>query len=213
MKRIFFLDFDGTITKTDTCNLLVETFAEDGWEDLNRLWEEKELSTEECANKTLKLFHASLDDLKKVLETVEIDDYFQQFLTFCQEKSYKVYVLSDGYDFNIETVFQKNGIELPYYSNKLVYDNGFKIECPLLNPSCGNCGTCKTTLMGELKEEGSQVIYIGDGYSDTCPAGHADLVFAKGALYKFCMGKGIKAVHFHSFNDIISYFSWEKGLG
>jgi 2-hydroxy-3-keto-5-methylthiopentenyl-1-phosphate phosphatase len=86
-----------------------------------------------------------------------------------------------------------------------VYDGGFKIECPHLNPDCGNCGTCKTRLMEELREPGGQTVYIGNGYSDTCPAGHADLVFAKGALYRYCRERGIGAQYFDSFCDIIAH--------
>jgi len=210
VKRVFFIDFDGTITKTDTCAAMVEAFAADGWEELNKLWERKELSTEDCANMTFKLFHATLDDVGKLMETMEVDEYFRQFLDMCREKGYQVYVLSDGYDFNIKTVFRKYNIEVPYYANRMVYNHGLKIECPHSNPACGNCGTCKTRLMEELSEEGSQVIYIGDGYSDTCPAAKADLVFAKGVLYEFCREKGIDAVHFEDFRDIVSYFHTGK---
>lgn len=31
MKRVFFVDFDGTITKVDVCAAMVEAFAGDGW--------------------------------------------------------------------------------------------------------------------------------------------------------------------------------------
>jgi len=57
-----------------------------------------------------------------------------------------------------------------------------------------------------LKEDGSQSIYVGDGYSDTCPAGKADLLFAKAKLYRYCREQGIDAVHFNNFKDIIAYF-------
>jgi 2,3-diketo-5-methylthio-1-phosphopentane phosphatase len=205
MSRTFFVDFDGTITKVDTCNAMVEAFAAPGWEALNELWEKKQLSTEACANETFKLFHADLDDLRRLLDRVEIDDCFPAFLETCRERGDRVIVLSDGYDFNIRTIFQKHGIDLPFYANRIVYDGGFKIECPHLNPDCGNCGTCKTRLMEELREPGGQTVYIGNGYSDTCPAGHADLVFAKGALYRYCRERGIGAQYFDSFCDIIAH--------
>ena len=31
MKRVFFVEFDGTITKVDVCAAMVEAFAGDGW--------------------------------------------------------------------------------------------------------------------------------------------------------------------------------------
>ena len=199
MSRTFFVDFDGTITKVDTCNAMAKAFAAPGWEMLNELWEKKQLSTEACANETFKLFHADLDDLRRLLDRIEIDDCFPAFLEACRERGDRVVVLSDGYDFNIRTIFQKHGIDLPFYANRMVYDGGFKIECPHLNPDC------ETRLMEELREPGGQTVYIGDGHSDTCPAGNADLVFAKGALYRYCRERGIEAQYFDSFCDIIAH--------
>lgn len=205
MGIVFFVDFDGTITKEDTCAAMVEAFAGDGWREINERWERKEISTEQCANMTFNLFQADLNDLKRLLDTVEIDEYFMEFQAFCRKRNHLVYVLSDGYDFCIDAVFDKYDIEVPYYANKMVYDGGFKIECPGTNPSCGICGTCKTRLMEKLKGEGNTVIYVGDGYSDTCPATKADIVFAKKDLYRFCRDNGISALYFNDFSDIISY--------
>jgi 2,3-diketo-5-methylthio-1-phosphopentane phosphatase len=207
MKREFFIDFDGTITKVDTCVAMTDAFAPEEAQKINDLWEKKEITTGECANRILGLIHANIDDLKKLLDTIEIDEYFKDFLAFCDERKYKWYILSDGYDFNIKTVLTRYGIEnAQFYANSLVYEDGFKMKCAYANPLCGDCGSCKTELMEKLKEEGSQSIYIGDGYSDTCPAGQADLVFAKDKLYRYCKEHGIKAIHFHNFKDIIAYF-------
>ncbi|HHW29743.1 MAG TPA: MtnX-like HAD-IB family phosphatase [Syntrophomonadaceae bacterium] len=203
MKRVFFLDFDGTITKTDTCFLMVKTFAGEGWKEIDEMWERKEITTEECASLTFKLFQADMDDVKKLIETVEINEHFLDFLQLCRKEGHAVYILSDGYDVIIETLFKKYGIELPYYANRMIYQDGFEIDCPYLNPECGQCGTCKSSLMKRLKGDAEQAIYVGDGYSDTCPAGKADLVFAKGFLYRYCLEKGIPVVRFETFQDII----------
>ena len=203
MKKVFFVDFDGTITKVDTCAAMVEAFAREGWEEINSQWEKKLLSTRDCANMTFKLFRAGLSEIKSLIETMEIDEYFEEFLTVCRTMDYSVYVLSDGYDYCIETVFKKYGIDISYYANRMIYNNGFKIDCPHQNSSCGNCGVCKTGLMSKLKGDANQVIYIGDGYSDTCPALNADLVFAKGILYNFCLEKGVKVIQYDSFKDIV----------
>lgn len=202
MGKIFFIDFDGTITRTDTCELMVRVFAKEGWEEINRLWEDKKLSTEECANMTFRLFNADMDEVKKLMDTIEIDDYFKKYLDICGDRGYKVYILSDGYDVCIETILKKQGIDLPYYSNKLLYDGGFSIECPHKSADCSLCGTCKTEIMEKLKGSEDEAVYIGDGYSDTCAASHADTVYAKGTLYKYCMEKGIKAVYYNTFGDI-----------
>ncbi|MGI6226726.1 MAG: MtnX-like HAD-IB family phosphatase [Peptococcales bacterium] len=203
MEKVIFVDFDGTITKVDTCQKMVKTFARDGWVELNKLWEEKKLSTRECANRTFQLFDANLEELEKLIETIEIDTYFPEFVSMCQAWGYPIYILSDGYDLIIERVLKKYNINIPYYANKLLYDGQFSIECPYHNSECGICGTCKSTLMEKLRKNARQIVYIGDGYSDTCPASKADIVFAKGTLYKYCQEKGIKATHFDNFGDIL----------
>ncbi len=213
MKKDFFVDFDGTITKVDTCAAMVARFAAPGWEEINDRWQRKEISTEECANLTFKLFRATLAEIREFFRQVEIDEAFPDFVAYCRKKNYRIFVLSDGYDVSLATVLGKYGIELPFYANTLVYNGSFRISCPYLNPECGQCGTCKSLLMEKLREEGAQVVYIGDGYSDTCPAARADVVFAKGILYTYCQEKGIPALPFASFRDIIAVLEEEENRG
>lgn len=213
MKKIIFIDFDGTITKTDSCFAMVKAFAKEGWRELNRLWENKQLSTAECANMTFKLFDVSIEQIKQLMDTMEIDEYFKEFLAACEKKGYDTYILSDGYDFNIQTILQRYDIDIKYFANRLLHDcekaevgtiTKFSIDSPYKSAVCGNCGTCKTSLIKKLKREGCEAIYIGDGYSDMCPAAIADIVFAKDVLYRYCREKGINAVYFENFKDIIS---------
>lgn len=204
MSKIFFIDFDGTITKQDTCYGMVKTFAGEGWQELNRQWENKELSTQECARRTFELFTATPEIIAQFLNHIEIDDYFQEFVELCQKRGYKIYILSDGYDFNIKHILGRYGLDLPFYANQLLYAGGFSIKSPYVNPDCGQCGTCKTTLMEQLREPGCQTVYIGDGYSDTCSAMQADVVFAKGTLLKFCRAKERAVFPFTDFSDIMA---------
>lgn len=45
-------------------------------------------------------------------------------------------------------------------------------------------------------------MYIGDGYSDQCPARFADFVFAKGRLIKYCQQQNITFFEFRNFSDV-----------
>jgi len=202
-KKTIFIDFDGTITQKDTCAAMVEAFADEGWQQINELWESREISTQECATRTFQLFRATVDDLRNLLDTIEIDKDFGGFIDFCRNEGYPVYILSDGYDFCIEYILKKHGFNIPYYANHLVYEKEFRISSTYYNQACGLCGTCKRSLMECLTEEGSQTIYVGDGISDTCPASHSDLVFAKGRLLDYCRETGISALAIASFADVV----------
>jgi len=209
MNRVFFIDFDGTITKKDTCAAMVEAFAAEGWREINEMWENREISTGECAGRTFRLFRATPDDLRSLLETIEIDGGFKSFVDFCRRKDYPIFVVSDGYDFCIDYIFKKYGLDLTYFANKLVYQNGFGITCPHHNRDCGRCGTCKSALMKRLADPGSQTVYVGDGVSDICPAGHSRLVFAKGRLLQHCREKGIPAVPVTGFDQVLDWLRGE----
>ncbi|MGB9809033.1 MAG: phosphoserine phosphatase, partial [Caldanaerobacter sp.] len=77
MKKIFLVDFDGTVTKEDTVYMMVNKFAKEGWQYYNELWEKGEMSTEECAVNILKLMQVSQEELLEfIVQNVEIDEYF-----------------------------------------------------------------------------------------------------------------------------------------
>ena len=204
MKKQFFIDFDGTITKDDVVHMLVETFCPEGWKELNDRWERKEISTEECARQTFGLFEVSERDFYRMLDTIELDEYFIPFVKICRKKGYSICILSDGYDKIIEYLLKKYGLaDLPFFANRLVREGQhFNIACPYFNTECGQCGTCKKTVLQMLKKPDCMTIYVGDGYSDTCVIEAADAVFAKKSLLEYCREKNIPVTPFDSFADI-----------
>lgn len=204
MKKVFLVDFDGTVTKIDTVDLMVNKFAKDGWQYYEELWEKGEMSTEECAIETLKLMEMNEKKILDLLYTIEIDDYFLEFLNFCKVKNYEVVIVSDGYDFNIKAIMDKYGFNVEFYSNKLWFDKGeIKVDFPYKSKDCNKCGMCKLEVLNRYKNERYYVVYIGDGYSDICVVKYADEVFAKGILEKYCKENDIPYISFKNFGDII----------
>ena len=204
MSRNFFIDFDGTITEQDVVFSMVKTFCREGWQEINDQWERGEISTEQCAQITFDLMSAGREDILKLASSIKIDPDFYEFLRICNEGKDKVVILSDGYDLIIEHMLNKADINLPFYANKLIIgDNRFSIVCTYHNKDCGKCGTCKTNLLHRLKEKNSRVIFIGDGYSDTCVAKEADIVLAKEPLLSYCRKNKVKALSINNFGDVI----------
>lgn len=72
MEYIFFVDFDGTITIKDTCEMLIERNEQPGLKEINELWERKELSTPECAELLIKRMKLSKIDIDALVQEVEI---------------------------------------------------------------------------------------------------------------------------------------------
>lgn len=201
---MFFIDFDGTITRQDVCCAMVAEFAREGWEKINLQWEAGNLSTEECAQLTLDLMDAEPGQLDDFFENMEIDDSFPDFVAWAEQQGYPIAILSDGYDNYIGKILNRNGLNIPYYANHLEYGQGWKIKCLHRDKDCQQCGVCKTEIMEGLIKPGYISIYIGDGYSDACPAEHADIVFAKNSLARLCAGKGIAFYNYDNFNDVLT---------
>lgn len=201
-RAMIFIDFDGTISRQDVCCAMVNKFAREGWEGINLLWEAGSLSTEECARLTLELMEVEPKELEAFFQDVEIDPTFIEFVNWAAQQGYPLAVLSDGYDNYIEKVWSRYGLSIPYYANHLEYAEGWRINCLHQDKECEKCGVCKLDLMQEQLPPGYQSIYIGDGYSDICPAEHADIVFAKDTLARLCQEKGIAFYPYKDFDDV-----------
>lgn len=213
---MFFIDFDGTVTREDVCATMVKRFAREGWQQLNRLWEEKAMGTEECARETLKLIDATPEQMEALFDQMQLAAGFLEFVAWAEELGFPIHILSDGYDRYIENIFSRAGIKLPYYSNRLEYDQEWKVRCDYQSGECQQCGVCKTDLLNKLVMPGYTAVYIGDGYSDICPAGQVKLVLAKKNLARLCGEQGISYYYYDNFYDVMkivqSWFKPQQGV-
>jgi Haloacid Dehalogenase superfamily, subfamily IB, phosphoserine phosphatase-like len=181
---------------------MVARFAGEGWEAINRQWETGSLSTEECAQLTLATMTVNPEQLDAFFENMKIDLTFMDFVKWARQQDYPIFILSDGYDNYIEKILTRFGLAIPYYANHLNYEEGWQMECLHLDKECQKCGVCKKDLMNDLNPPGCARVYIGDGYSDLCPAEYADIVFAKKSLAQLCRSRGINFYEYCDFNDI-----------
>lgn len=196
-----YCDFDGTITKEDSVNKFFEMYAPKNWMDSEKLWIEGKISSRENAIIQVGLLkNVSPQQLNDYINSIEIDDYFLDFVEYVKSNNIRLTILSDGFDLFIKRVLERYNLDIPFYANKLIYNNGnFSIDFPYYNRNCNKkAGMCKCQ---KVKE--SSFCYIGDGTSDLCIASKADLLFASKNLHKYCKKNNIKHSHFTSFRNII----------
>ncbi len=207
MKKAFFLDFDGTITVEDVGFSIIKELAQDGWQETGKLWVEKKISTAECGQKQWDLIKYDKDYVKDFVKKFKICEGFKEFIDEAKKNSYEIFIASDGYDVYINEVLKINGFEdLKVYCNSAVYNNGWNLSFLNSDKGCGLCGNCKRKMVENLKSEGYEVYYVGDGYSDRCACMYADAVFAKSFLKKHCEEQSIPHYNFDNFYDILKYF-------
>lgn len=202
IKHIY-CDFDGTITKKDTVNTFFELFANEKWKYFEQKWINGEISSRENAIAQVGLLPKIKPKiLNEYLNTIELDDYFLEFIEFIQDNNINFTILSDGFDLFIKKTLKRfNLFNIKFFANHLVYENNkLKVEFPNFNEQClKGSGMCKCA---KIKEK--EFCYIGDGTSDLCVASKANLLFATKNLAKYCDSNNIEYIKFDSFKDVIN---------
>lgn len=197
-------DFDGTITKVDTADMIFARFAAPAWRDIEALWEAGEIGSAECMRRQMELVDASLAELDEALDKVEIDPTFPAFYSFCAEHCIELTVLSDGVNYFIHRILKKASLKgLTVQANRLIQrgERSFSLGHPHRVKDCAaGAGTCKCARAAGGAFE--KTVLIGDGRSDFCVAHEADIVFAKKSLLAYAREQGIAAHQFDDFADV-----------
>jgi 2,3-diketo-5-methylthio-1-phosphopentane phosphatase len=201
-------DFDGTIAVRDIGHHFFRRFIPDSGahNELLEKWKVGLISSKECLEREISWIRARREDLDRFIEEERLDPYFKDFIDYVNRRRFGFLILSDGLDYYIDAMLMKNGFGyLEFKSNHLVFDGDLMsgVEFPWYDPEvCKMCGNCKRHHVNGLKDRGLFTVYVGNGYSDRCPAETADLVFAKGELMDHCLREGLDCVEYHNFRDV-----------
>lgn len=209
-KVLVIADFDGTVSPMDVGFEVLQKFTGRGWEEIDRAYCSGEIGSKEAYSRIAALIRGTREEMEQYVQIhAAVDPHFVSFYAFCRRMGMDLRILSDGLDFYIDLVLKKGGLgDIPFFSNVARFRDGrgFAIEFPESNPACDRCGTCKSLILQRLKPAFDRIIYIGDGYSDVCPAEKADVVFAKGILLKTFSKRGLPCIRYRDFKDIDRHF-------
>ena len=196
------VDFDGTIATVDTTDLLLEQFADPSWQDIEQEWKAGLIGSRECMLRQIALVRASPADLDAFVAGIEIDPGFPAFVDLCARSGMEVSVVSDGLDLTVGGVLARHGFDLPFFANRLEWlgDDRWRLGFPNARGDCRSlAGNCKCQFATAVP--GTVRVVVGDGRSDFCVAGEADLVLAKGALARHCVSAGLEHFPVESFAE------------
>lgn len=207
-KTLILCDFDGTASPVDVGNRLLDRFTGARWEEIDRDYCAGRIGSRAAYRKIAPLLRGTRAKmLEYALAVATLDRDFAVFYRLCRQNGIDVKIVSDGLDFYIEALLIKHGLtQVEYHANCAVFEGEDRVsfEFPAASENCGRCGNCKRTILEKCRTAYNRIIYIGDGYSDICPAKSADLVFAKAILYKKYSHVGSRCVYFETFADVIS---------
>jgi len=207
---IVFTDFDGTVTQLDVTDEILTQLAHPSWREVEQEWTRGLIGSRECLERQIALVDASADELHALIDAVPVDPAFATFCRFARRRGIPLYVLSEGFDYWIERILKRAGVNGPVRNGTHMFSSALRLEGRRLIPSfphsappCEHgCATCKAALIRRLGKGNYPVIFVGDGLSDRFAVEEADMVFAKRQLLAYCQEHGKACRPFSTFADV-----------
>lgn len=211
-----FLDFDGTLVEPNVAVVLVERFAQDGARVAHEVDEQLhrgEITLRQAWERQAALLAWS--DIPAMTEFVRrevpLRKGAREFVELVTSRGIPLLVLSGGLDFYIRAILDREGFDLPYFSDTAETgpDNRLRVQHPFGHPDCRRCGICKAQVILRQLPDAFRTVFIGDGSTDRFAAEVADVVFARRRLLTYCRERGIPCLPFEDFHPVIERLrSW-----
>lgn len=177
------------------------------WEAVIREFEEQKIGARECFLKECAMVeNFDITEFNRIIDAQRLDPMFVKFVEFCNKNRLPLTILSEGMDYYIGRILANHGLNVPFYSNKLVISADGKsicLEFPYSDSDCTKCGTSKRNILMNMCADDDISVFIGDGFSDACVVNYADIVFAKKSLASYCWKNNITYYDYQTFGDII----------
>jgi 2-hydroxy-3-keto-5-methylthiopentenyl-1-phosphate phosphatase len=175
-------DFDYTLTTIDVGDALCDRFAPPEWHAIDDRWQRGEVSLPAAQREMWSLLRATPDATREfVAAAARLRPGVPEFLRACQERGVPVYVGSGGFDFYVEPLLAPHRAALAgvYCSRGVFHGDRVALEFPT-GLECPTCAVCKGRLCDRVRaaHPAERLVFLGDGASDRCALGHADLVLA-----------------------------------
>lgn len=199
------IDFDGTITEDDVSFVLLDTFAKGDWRKLFQQYRENKISVGDFNTKAFAMVKAGSEELLQVArDKVRLRDGLHNLVAYCQERGFRLVIVSNGLDFYIKSILEDVGlgnIEVHAAQTRFNAD-GLEVQYigPEGNPLKSGFKEAYTKL---FLKQGYQVAYVGNGPSDVFPASLAQHVFARDGLLESCREKNLACKPFDDLNDVV----------
>ena len=208
-----FLDFDGTVSREDIVDSVLERYADPGWRRIEGEWQAGRIGSRACLRAQMTLVRATEREMNALLDRVELDDGFGALLQTCGRHGVLVHVLSDGFDYCIGRILRRARQELGSLLDSLTVcashlepcgERAWQVAFPFFADGCAHgCATCKPAAMDLLRAGSSgPAVFVGDGLSDRYAASAADVVFAKDALADYCSREGIACMAYQNLAQV-----------
>ncbi len=211
-KVIFLIDFDITISKRDSTDVLLENHNPEYKQVIREKYRNKEITMREFIKFGLESLNITKEEYVRTLsENVTIDTTFIDFI----KSGIEFRIVSAGTRLNIQGSLLKYNINLKdedIISNDISFEgNKITISNPFLDTE-QYYGVDKKEIVRSYQEKGYKVYFVGDGPSDYRAIETADFSFIRKGTraIKFCEENNIDFFEFDNFNEILGYIKIRK---
>lgn len=209
---VVFLDFDGTISRADVVDAVLERYADPAWTKIEDAWRAGRIGSRECLREQMALVRATPVEFGDLLSTIGLDEGFAPLLETCESHGLAVHVISDGFDYCIARILRTAPPHVePLIARMRVCASHlepgeastWRVGFPYFGDACEHgCATCKPAVMAQLNPSGAPAVFVGDGLSDRFAAHAADLVFAKHKLAAYCTEQSLPHYTYTTLRDV-----------
>jgi len=204
-------DFDGTITEEDVSFQLLDAFAQGDWRQLHRDYEADRISVGRFNREAFAMVKADRKSLlAEARRTVKIRAGFQQMVSCCRSKGFRLVIISNGLDFYIKAILQDLGlVDIEFFAATTQFPpEGLRVQ--YLGPDGRHHDEgIKVANVNLFFGQGYRVAYVGNGTSDFPAAKLCNYIFATDALLACCRQAKVDCSPFTDFNQIVKVLeSW-----
>lgn len=200
-------DFDGTLVEDDLSIKILDEFAKDAWHPLYKQYSDGTIGLDEFNSKSFALMKVTEEEfLDYSRKNLIIRPGIQDLLETCKALDIRFHIVSNGILAYVNVFKDMIGYpELEAAASKTVFDPNGMIAW-YEDPSGKRIYEAfKESYAKKFKEEGYEIIYLGDGTSDVKPSKLCDVVFARDSLEKAYLKEGLEYNKFEDLNDVNDY--------
>ncbi|HVI34857.1 MAG TPA: HAD-IB family phosphatase [Gaiellales bacterium] len=197
------VDFDGTITESDSLVQIVQTYAPQLFDELEGDLDAGRITLHQCIEREFAAVRGDHDAIvAEAVARVRVRPGFAEFVAAAQAAGHRVVVVSSGFEAIIRPVLVRDGVpEVELFAHDVRFSAKGGVVDFRYGEQCDVCGQeCKRSVVRALRD-GGDVVYVGDGYSDRCAALAADRVFARRELARDMEARGVA---YEPFDDFVS---------
>ena len=199
-------DFDDTAAAQNVAEMLLNRFGDPDWKDVRQRFRDGHINLKEYQEITFRNIHADRATMKSyVKEHASLRPFFGELWGFCQTNGIPMAVVSQGLDFYIKALLERDGFnKVPVYAVDTEFRGGeISYHYNHTYPGRESQGNSKEFVVESFQERGCHVFFAGDGQSDLEAARVADVIFAHRTLAKFCDDENIPYQPFEDFKGML----------